>query len=213
MMTAVDVAHWKGSLQRRPLRDLVAYHLSRQDESTRIAAIQGTVAMLPERLRAPILEFAGILTLAANAPPFWNIDCIAFYELIAREVAQRCSQAALAMDDEMCINAFHVVLGQLAQSVHVEPSFRKSSGIRRSFPWLSTVSLAYPLLAYWEARSYSRQPMEAIGSGVTNLGYLLVVAGVFAGSFKAFRLSSRARVFIAAAIAWVLGVYLTNRHW
>lgn len=52
--------------------------------------------------------------------------------------------------------------------------------------------------------------LVVLAYGISNLGYVLLGAGIIAGSFRVFRLTKRWKVLIAGAVAWVVGAVLTN---
>ena len=52
--------------------------------------------------------------------------------------------------------------------------------------------------------------LDAIGVGLTNLGYILALAGLMAEHFGALGLMRRWQVFLAAALAWLTGMILVN---
>lgn len=79
------------------------------------------------------------------------------------------------------------------------------------FPWISTISLLYPISAtIYIATRTPASIITTIGYGLTNLGYLLFVAGIFVGKFRIFKLRKRGQVFAAAFILFLIGILLTN---
>jgi hypothetical protein len=79
------------------------------------------------------------------------------------------------------------------------------------FPRGSAISLLYPISAtVYMATQTPATIMTIIGYGLTNLGYLLLAAGIFAGKFSIFKLRRRWQVFTAALILLVIGIILTN---
>jgi len=54
-------------------------------------------------------------------------------------------------------------------------------------------------------------PLSAtLGYGLSNLGYLLLGAGILAGSFRALGFRYRIPTLIAAVVIWVMGTALSN---
>jgi len=76
--------------------------------------------------------------------------------------------------------------------------------------WPSFLALAYPLAASMTFPQGSARALEVMGYGLANLGYLLAVAGVIAGHFRALGLNYRIPTLIAAVGAWVVGTILVN---
>ena len=79
------------------------------------------------------------------------------------------------------------------------------------FPWISTVSLLYPIGAIvYIATQTPASIITIISYGLANLGYLLLAAGIFAGKFSIFKLRRRWQVFVAALTFLVIGIILTT---
>jgi hypothetical protein len=87
---------------------------------------------------------------------------------------------------------------------------QKAPATLRGFPWVSALSLLYPVAAMIYSASTPAPPVIVIGYGLANLGYLLFVAGIFAGHFYILRLVKRWHVFLCSLIAFVLGTLLSN---
>lgn len=81
-----------------------------------------------------------------------------------------------------------------------------------TFPWPSLVSLLYPIGGAIDTALRMPDPsaMVIVGSGLSNLGYLLLAAGFLAGSFRIFGLKKRWQVFSFAAISYAAGTWLIN---
>ncbi len=79
------------------------------------------------------------------------------------------------------------------------------------FPWLSAISLLYPVSAtvYISTQTPAR-PLMILGYGLANLGYLLAAAGMFKGTFKIFGFKKRRHVFTAAVIFFLIGTILST---
>lgn len=81
----------------------------------------------------------------------------------------------------------------------------------KPFPWTSALSLLYPIAAaaYMSEQTYASLP-AVVGYGLVNLTLVLVVAGVFAGTFQVFRISRAWQVFALAVVAFLGGTMLSN---
>jgi hypothetical protein len=84
-------------------------------------------------------------------------------------------------------------------------------------PWLSAISLLYPIgaMAYIATRSRAETgtlPTLAttVGYGLSSLGYLLFAAGLFGGKFRVLGLQTRWQVFAMAIVSFVVGTILFN---
>jgi hypothetical protein len=89
---------------------------------------------------------------------------------------------------------------------------REFMGVKGSiFPWVSAISLLYPIGAgvYIATQTPARPPM-IVGCGLANLGYLLIGAGIFKGTFRIFGLRRRWQVLVAGTIAFLIGTFLSN---
>ncbi len=89
---------------------------------------------------------------------------------------------------------------------------REFMGIKGSaFPWISAISLLYPIGAgvYISTLTPARTPMIE-GYCLANLGYLLVGSGIIKGTFNIFGLKKRWQVFVAGALVFLVGTFLSN---
>ena len=78
------------------------------------------------------------------------------------------------------------------------------------FPFVSFVALLYPVAAMLSLSETPISVVAILGYGFANLGYLLLVAGIFFGQFRALALEGRVVTIIAAVVSWVVGMVLTN---
>ena len=76
------------------------------------------------------------------------------------------------------------------------------------FPVISGFFLLYPVLAMLSVPDMN--VLLVMGYGFTNLGYLLAISGVIAGTFKALGLIYRVQVLIVAILSFVAGLLLWN---
>lgn len=85
-----------------------------------------------------------------------------------------------------------------------------SSKERFSFPWLSTLTMLYPIAAQVMIANQGAPLLPTLGYGFANLGYLLLAAGILAGCFRALGFRYRIPTLIAAVAVWLLGTVLSN---
>ena len=99
-----------------------------------------------------------------------------------------------------------------AYSAYDQPKMRKFIGARSStFPWVSAISLLYPLLAaFYISTRTPASFLMVIGYGLANLGYVMFAAGIFAGTYRIFSFTKRWQVFMGAIIAFFVGTVLSN---
>ena len=86
-----------------------------------------------------------------------------------------------------------------------------SGGAAPAFSWPSVIGLVYvALVTTYHAVSTSDGPAMIAGSALYNLGWVLIMAGVFAGSFRALHLTRRAHVLLAGVALLALGILLVQ---
>jgi hypothetical protein len=81
---------------------------------------------------------------------------------------------------------------------------------RSNFPWLSTLTMLYPITAMVAIANQGAPLLSTLGYGFANLGYLLLGAGILAGSFSALGFRYRIPTIIAAVAVWLVGTILSN---
>ncbi len=124
-----------------------------------------------------------------------------------------CESVGVTPDDELLFNVFNIITMNFAAAAATQPEMQKFLGIEAApFPIWSLIALSYPVAAMlYMASRYPEAPFLAvIGYGLSNLGYLLLAAGLIAGSFRVLGLQGRGITITAAVIAWLLGVVLSN---
>jgi len=77
-------------------------------------------------------------------------------------------------------------------------------------PLWSSLALAYPVIAFVSISTTSAPVTVRIAYAFSQLGYLLLAAGVFSGSFKVLGLSNRKHTLIAGMAVLMIGIILTN---
>ncbi|MBI5429677.1 MAG: hypothetical protein HY938_04370 [Nitrosomonadales bacterium] len=82
-----------------------------------------------------------------------------------------------------------------AEDIEYENQLRQGKTDASVFPWISALSLLYPVAAMvYIATRTPAPPRMVVGYGLGNLAYLLLVAGIFTGKFGVFGLRSRWQV-------------------
>lgn len=196
----------------KPFWKLVKHHLDRQKKDTRILGIQGTVEMLPEEARPLAEPFIDRWNERAYEKDFWQMDTAIVFDEIIDDARSVLFESGIQFDDETLFNMFNIIVLSYAYSAYDQPKMKEFIGIRYSkFPWLSAISLFYPVLAtfYISTRTPASLPM-VIGYGLANLGYVMFAAGIFAGTFRIFGLTKRWQVFVGAIVAFLFGTILSN---
>jgi hypothetical protein len=208
----VNLSELRTGFKGRPFSQLIGHHLNRQSQDQRIQGINGTIAMLPEKARGLVEGFIDRWNLRAYDRTLWQTDTASVFDEITEDARNVLSDIGLAADDDMLFNMFNIVVLSYAYSAYDQPKMREFMGIKLStFPWISAIFLLYPIGAavYIATQTQARLPM-IVGYGLANLGYLLVGAGIFKGTFRIFSLKKRWHVLVAGAIAFLIGTYLSN---
>jgi hypothetical protein len=168
--------------------------------------------MLPEQAHGLVEGFIDRWNLRAYDQVFWDTDTASVFDEITKDAKNVLSEIGLQADDEMLFNMFNIIVLSYAYSAYDQPKMREFMGIEASnFPWASAVCLLYPIgaVVYIATQTPSRAPI-IVGYGLTNLGYLLVSAGILKGTFRIFGLKKRRHVLVAGAISFLIGTFLSN---
>lgn len=212
-MKTVDLEELKVQFKGRRFCELVSHHLRRQNQAKRIEEIKGTVALLPEVARGLAEGFIDRWNICAYDKEFWQRDTANVFGEIIDDAQDALRPLGLAGDDEAAFNLFNLVVLSYAYSAYDQPKMHKFAGIDHvGFPWLSTITLLYPVGAAVYISTVA-QPLNCaivIGYGLAQLGYLLFAAGIFFGTFRALGLLNRWQVFGVAVLSFVLGTVLSN---
>ena len=211
-MQAINLKEIRHGFQGRPLCKLVQHHLLRQNQEERIRAIQGSIEMLPDETKPLVEQFIDRWNVRAYEKDFWQMDTASVFDAIIKDARSVLFASKIQFDDDALFNMFNIIVLSYAYSAYDQPKMREFIGMRSTqFPWISAVSLLYPILAafYMSARTPASLPM-VIGYGLANLGYVIFAAGIFAGKYRIFGLSERWKVFVVAIISFLVGTLLSN---
>jgi hypothetical protein len=207
-----DLEVLRASFKGKPLCRLVEHHLKRQSQTERIQGIQGTIAMLPQQAQSVAEDFIDRWNLHAYDQSFWQKDAASVFEEIVDDARSVLSEAGLPLDDETLFNMFNIIMVNYAYSAYDQPKIREFLGIKSSsFPWLSMISLLYPLgAAIYIVTQTPARPTMIAGYGLVNLGFLLIGAGILKGTFRVLGLTKRWHVLAGGAIALLIGIFLSK---
>jgi len=211
-MTKVDLRVLREGYRGKPFRELVEYHLRRMGQDQRTNAVLGTVELLSPSAKPLAEKFIDRWSIPAWDQEFWDTDTASVFNDIIEDARKVLIEAGATIDDDTLFNMFNVVVMNFACRAHDQPKVRELIGGRtRRIPWVSALALLYPVAAIVHISINTPAPASMVfGYGIANLGYLLIAAGIFAGTFRVLGLYRRWRVFIAAALAVTIGIYLTN---
>ena len=76
--------------------------------------------------------------------------------------------------------------------------------------FISTYSLAYPILAMIYIRTHTTDTGIIIGYGLAQLGYLLIASGIIWGTFKVFDLDTRLKTIIMGICCLFIGTVFSQ---
>lgn len=211
-MRAIDLAQLRKQYEGTRYAEFVQHHLNRQDNQQRLAGIRGTIGLLPEPLRPSVEGFIDHWNTKAQDESFWQSDTARVLDEVVTDGRRLADSVGVQADDEAMFNLFNIVTMNYAVSAENQPKMREFMGIQsaRGTPIWSALALIIPAASFLQTRSNTASFSLALGSAISNLGYVLLAAGIVAGTFHVLALRTRAQVFVAAAAAWLLGVLLSN---
>ena len=83
-----------------------------------------------------------------------------------------------------------------------------NNGMKNFYP--STISLLYPIVAMIYIATKTSEVSVIIGYGLSQLGYVMIFAGVYKGTFLVFNLDKRIQVFVSAIVCVGMGFMFIN---
>lgn len=86
-------------------------------------------------------------------------------------------------------------------------NFRNNSN-KKIYP--STISLLYPIVAMIYIATKTSEVSVIIGYGLSQLGYVMIFAGVYKGTFLVFNLDKRLQVLVVAVVCVGMGFIFIN---
>lgn len=200
--------------------------------STHVGLVQLENSQIEEAIKTP-LRYAIIASLKnwdkLNAEKALA-DCHSFFEKNYPTVAANSENQEFAGSDTL---GFWIIWNLVGQSNNDQRKLIRTAGglsaipfskwwnakeldarIQWTFPWPSFLWLLYPITAVLSALRYTPRPpaLDLWSIGIANLGYLLIGAGLYAGTFRIFGLRNRWQVFSVAAICLLIGFVLSNPH-
>jgi hypothetical protein len=199
-------------LRGGPYALLIEHHLGQMDQEKRINAILGTREFLPAAVRPEAEGFIDRWNVRGCDVAFWTTDGGKVFDEIladARELVIRCGQEP---DPGTLFHLFNLVTLNFAYTAEEEPESRAVMGIRKPlrFPVWSTLSVLAPVV-HMLLRSTRPVPLtDLLGVGISQLGYILLGAGILGRGFGIFGLKTRPQLFVVGAIVLLVGIVLVN---
>ncbi len=210
-MSEIDLAELERGFTGRPYSALIQHHLRSQEHDVRLTALKGHMDLIPLALQSDMGRLTDRWDARALEPEFWKSDCGEVLTAMVEDARGLYAPHGIAPTDEQLFNVFNTLTLGFAAAADSKPEMRALMGIRE--PRLFTPSglaLLYPLTAATYVLTVSESVAVAVGYGLGQLGYLLLVAGLVSGTFRVFNLSRRWQVFLAAVVTWMLGTMLSN---
>ena len=211
-MEAINLDEIRTQYKGKPFYRVVEQHLDRKDQDKRIYELQGTIAMLPGKLRILTEDFIHHWNHRAFDKNFWKTDSSDVFKEIITDAEDVIVEAGLQSDDKTLFKMFNIIVLSYAQRAYNQPEMKKCMGIKSKNPaWLSALSLFYPInvMVHMATTKTPATLSLVLGYGLSNLGYLLVAAGIFKGTFRIFGLKKRLYVFVAAILFFSIGTFLS----
>ena len=92
--------------------------------------------------------------------------------------------------------------------VREERIVETNNGMKNFYP--STISLLYPIVAMIYIATKIPEVPVILGYGLSQLGYVMIFAGVYKGTFLVFNLDKRIQVFVSAIVCVGMGFMFIN---
>ncbi|OFW82788.1 MAG: hypothetical protein A2018_00045 [Alphaproteobacteria bacterium GWF2_58_20] len=201
----------------KPFYKLIQHHLKSQNQQDRIFGLLGTMDMLPADVRPLVEGFIDRWNSKCYDRSFWQQDTAIVFDDIINDAQTILSRSGLQSDDELKFNLFTIVTLNYAYAAYDQPKMRAYMGMSRcafingAFPFFSLIALIYPIGATIHISNYAPATIPMIiGYGLTNLGYLLLVAGIVSGKFGIFGLTKRWQVLSLSLTSILIGISLSN---
>ena len=211
-MSTVDA--WRIGVRGKSLWEFIVFRARKESD----AVVRGSLATFMSSLPAPAADaferYVTGIVAEARSGPFWQQDCATFLDRVLRELDEEVGSQWPFHDDDHRFAAFEAVSSHLVNSVRTESPHKAAmqSAVRGSFPY-SVLFLLIPLFMTWQMWSDSSGEAGSLllmGYFLTQCGYVVLAAGVLAGSFRGFHLSTRRSTLVAGACLVGLGIVMVN---
>lgn len=192
---------------------LVEHHINSMSSKARSQAVLGVAEDIGSGFtQFDSMEWIDRWNAKVYNKEFWQTDTsVVFREITDDARVFLRSKNITDFTDDSLFNMFNIIVLNFAYSAEDQPKMREFIGIKRGgILEASLISLLYPILAMGYALKQGAPFSKAFAYGLANLGYLLLLFGIFVKNFKVFHLYGRAKVLIAAIIFWIIGVFLSN---
>lgn len=211
-MQQINLQQMRADYRGKSYADLVRYHLVRQTQQQRLAAIQGTVALLPESVQPAVWDFVDTWDARASDANFWHGDSATVLDAITADARRLLTGMNVNADDDTLFDLFNLVTMHYACAAGENTALRQSVDVDTGsgFPVWSTLALLFPFAAFLRIGGTPASAVVQVGYTLAQLGYILFAAAVFTGTFRVFGLTTRKRVFAAAVVAFLVGTVLSN---
>ncbi len=210
-----------------PYRELVQHHIRQLTRKQLLDAGQGEIDSLPRHLQPKAISFVDVLnSQILPEQDFWRTATCADGADAVLQLANEHFDTVFSIpvettelsnsEQELAFSLFQLATLSFAYTAVDQAKAQKFMGISLGRPWLSGLALLYPALAalsFYVNAIAAGDPaplLNGFGYGLANLGYVLLVSGVFAGTFAVFGLRERKNVLVLAAVVWLAGSVLSN---
>jgi hypothetical protein len=170
------------------------------------------IAYLPLDSSAITEVLIDCLNSKAYTKSFWITDGCQVFDDVAERAGELHKLENAPFDHWTLVAIFNFIILNFALSARDQPAMRKfifSSW--EPIPKASLIALLYPAVAgIYAATKTSANIYFIVGYTLGNLGYLLLAAGVVAGTFRIFKLERRWQVLGTGVASLLLGIVVSS---
>lgn len=136
----MDLTSFSQQLAGRKFGELVIHHYKKQDYSTIVAALKGTIQELPEKAQQCVESWIDEIAPYGKDPSFWQRDCGELFIEICNLARQKIATYMVNVTDDHLFSMFQIIVLNFAYGAHKHPQskafIQKSIGVgflRRMF--------------------------------------------------------------------------------
>lgn len=121
----MDLNALKNQFQGRKFGELVLHHLKSQSQNDIIAALQGTINLLPDSFKkCKIEKLIDDLNAKAYEKTLWQTDCADEFSYIIEIAKARFSQVGLSPSEDDLFNVFNIIVLNFAYGASIQNEMR-----------------------------------------------------------------------------------------
>jgi len=211
MPQTINLESLAKGFEGKPFYQLIEHHLNRQSQRKRMQGVLGTIDLLPSNAKPLVEMYIDKWNSKAYSKDFWVKDASVVFSEINAETKLLFENSGIEYNDDDVFNMFNIIVLNFAYTAYDQPKMKKFIGISTDkFPFASAISLAYPIAATYYISRFPATALMIMGYGITNLSYIMFVAGIIKGTFLIFKLRKRLHVLLFATVCFIIGMILSN---